>query len=214
MSSRTSPDRSRRGAHSIGGPERRKRGGWLKWLLLGLLALALIGGLIALLTGGDDSKSSAKAGATATAAAPATPAAPADTAAAAPAGAAGTAGTAGGSLTAGGADLLGAQGADIASKVGQDATGTGVTVQSVTSGGFFVGTSATDRRFVEYGGDVGADEPAQAYKPKVGDKVDLTGPVKKAPQDPGQTLKLDGADAALVAQQGAYVNADTVKPAA
>jgi hypothetical protein len=88
-----------------------------------------------------------------------------------------------------------------------------VTVQSVTEAGFFVGTSAQDRRFVEWGGDVGDDEADQPFRPQVGDKVNLTGPVKEAPEDPAQTLDLPEQDAALVSEQGAYVNADSVEPA-
>jgi hypothetical protein len=88
-----------------------------------------------------------------------------------------------------------------------------VTVQSVTDSGFFVGTSAQDRRFVEWGGDVGDDEADQIYRPKVGDKVNLSGPIKEAPQDPAQTLDLPEDDAALVSEQGAYVNANSVEPA-
>lgn len=60
---------------------------------------------------------------------------------------------------------------------------------------------------------VGGDEAAASYEPKVGDTVDLTGPVKRAPSDPGGPLRLEGAKAALVAQQGAYVNATTATKA-
>ena len=41
----------------------------------------------------------------------------------------------------------------------------------------------------------------------------MTGPIKEAPENPAQTLDLPEDDAALVSEQGAYVNADTVEPA-
>jgi hypothetical protein len=77
--------------------------------------------------------------------------------------------------------------------------------------GFWVGSSAQDRVYVEWGGDVGADEAT--YRPKVGEKVNLTGPVRPAPEDPAQTLNLKAADADLVRSQGGYINADDVTPA-
>jgi len=62
-------------------------------------------------------------------------------------------------------------------------------VQSVVEDeGFWVGSSALDRVYVEYGGDVGADE-TQGFAPEVGDTVDLTGELRPAPADPGKTLK-------------------------
>jgi hypothetical protein len=191
------------GATPIGG-DRKKGGGWWKWLLA-LLLLALVVVAVVLLAGGGDDEpsrtSSAASTTTATStAAPATTAA--DDAASASADAAGT-------LTAGGSSLLG--GAPVADELDETATGEGLKVLSKTDGGFFVGASEDDRVFVEYAGDVGTDEPsAGTYVPEVGDVVDLEGPVAEAPKDPARTLKLDAADADLVEQQGAYVNADTV----
>ncbi len=49
-------------------------------------------------------------------------------------------------------------------------------------------------------------------RPGRADVVDLTGPVRPAPQDPAQTLNLEAADAQVVEQQGGYVNADEVQP--
>ena len=190
-----------RGAHAMGGG-RKKGGGWLKWLLLGLLAAALLALIIGLVSCGDDDE--ANTGAVATQAEGAADEA-GDAAGGAAAGAAG-------SLTAEGQDILPGN-VDLASRVDQTATGEAVTVQSVTDAGFFVGTSAQDRRFVEWGGDVGDDEADQTFRPKVGDKVNLTGPVKEAPEDPAQTLDLPEDEAALVSEQGAYVNADSVEPA-
>ena len=103
--------------------------------------------------------------------------------------------------------------------MGEVAQGRGVIVQSVVTGqenpdaleGFWVGSSQQDRVYVEWGGDVGANEAD--YVPKVEEKVNLTGPVRAAPQDPAQTLNLSPDDAQLVRSQGAYVNADEVTPA-
>ena len=94
---------------------------------------------------------------------------------------------------------------------GEQATGRQVTVQSVVKDeGFWVGTSQQDRVYVEYGGDVGANE-TQGSEPAVGDKVNLTGEMRPAPQNPGRTLNLSDTDARQVSQQGAYVNADDVE---
>jgi len=165
------------------GDDRRKGGAWWKWLLGLLLLAAVVVALVLLLSGGKDDKKSAAA----PAAAPAT-----------------------GALTAGGRSLLGSP----AQAVGTPAVGKAVKVLSVVEGeGFFVGTSAADRVYVEYGGAVGADEPAHDYRAVVGDAVDLTGPVRPAPQDPARTLKLGAQDARLVASEGAYVNATTVTKA-
>jgi len=92
-------------------------------------------------------------------------------------------------------------------------------VQSVVRGqedpdaleGFWVGSSEQDRVYVEWGGDVGSDEAT--YVPNVGEKVNLTGPVRPAPQDPERTLNLSAPEAELVSSQGGYVNADEVTPA-
>jgi hypothetical protein len=63
-------------------------------------------------------------------------------------------------------------------------------VQSVVKDeGFWVGSSQRNRVHVEYGGDVGVDEN-QGVEPSVGDKVNLTGPVRTAPENPARTLNL------------------------
>jgi len=209
------------------GGGRKKGGGWLKWLLLGLLAAALLALIIGLVSCGDDE--GASTGAAATQAEDA--AGEAEGAAGKAAGEAGEAGGAAGeaadeaggaagaaaagaagSLTAEGQDILPTD-VDIAGRIDQQATGEAVTVQSVTDSGFFVGTSAQDRRFVEWGGDVGEDEAGDVFRPQVGDRVDIQGPIKEAPQDPAQTLDLAEDEAALVSEQGAYVNADSVERA-
>jgi hypothetical protein len=114
-------------------------------------------------------------------------------------------------LRAAGVDLL-AGTPDAADVVGRAAAGRGVRVQQVVPGeGFFVGTSERDRVYVEFGGDVGEDETSEL--PRRGDVVDLSGPVRPAPEDPARTLELDDEQAALVEELGFYVNADRVTPA-
>ena len=200
------PTRGAEGSRAIGGGGRKKRGGPL-WLLLALLAVLLIALIIGLVScGGDDDKTAPATATTATSAA----APPAASPTPAPATSAAT-------LTADGTSLIAGQ--DFSSKVDSQATGTGLEVLSTTTGGFVVGKTGTDPTsseavFVEYGSKVGGDEDGSTYQAKVGDTVDLTGPVKKAPENPGHTLELDAAEATLVRDQGAYVNADTVTKAA
>jgi hypothetical protein len=200
---RAAADSRSTGARAIGGERHRKRRmGWL-WWLLGLLALAAIAALLLGAFDGDDEKAPATAGQNGQ---------PGSTEAGG-----GTA--ASGALAAGGTSLLPVPDGGLSGAVGQDAQGRDVIVQSVVKGqedpdardGFWVGSSQQDRVYVEWGGDVGANEAD--YQPKVGDKVNLTGPVHAAPQDPEQTLNLNGDDAQLVRSQGGYVNADEVTPA-
>lgn len=180
-----------------------RKKGWLPWLL-GLLALLLVGGLlIALLSGGDDEDKAAKTQTTQTQAD-----ATADQAT--PAGGAtdGDAGT----LTVAGTSLLPPPG-DLTQYVGETATGENVVVQSVAGQqGFWVGTSEQDRVYVEYGAKAGGTEEGAAFKPQVGQKVNLEGPVRPAPEQPGRTLRVPVADEKLIKQQGAYINADRVEP--
>jgi hypothetical protein len=125
----------------------------------------------------------------------------------------GTTGSNAGRLSAGTATLLPPPSAGLSGLVGETATGTEVVVRSVNGNeGFFVGSTATDRVYVEWGGDVGRDE-ASRFQPQEGQRVSLTGPVQAA--GPGQTkkLKLSAADAELVRSQGAFVNADRVTAA-
>ena len=194
-------ERNRRpGAVSVGGGGR-KGAGWLKWLLP--LLLLLLGAILFFaLSGGDDDEQSASQ----------TPTAAQTTPAPAEEGSGGAAPAAGaGTLTAGEASLLPAP-QDLGQYVGQDAEGREVVVRSVVENeGFWVGTSETDRVYVEYGGEVGEDE--RAFAPQVGDKVDLTGPVRPAPEDPGRTLRLEQADSDLVKQQGGFINATTAEKA-
>ena len=118
-----------------------------------------------------------------------------------------------GSLIAEGQPLVPTPPSGLAGLAGKPAKGTKVVVQSVNGNeGFFVGPSVADRVYVEWGGDVGADEPS-TFQPKVGEKVNLTGTVQEAS---GRELKrlglpVDGEE--LVGQQGGFVNAEEVTAA-
>jgi hypothetical protein len=151
-------------------------------LLLGLLLAVLLAVLLISLIGGDDSGD-------------------------------GTSGSDGGQLTAGTAKLLPPPSGGLTGLVGETAAGKDAVVQSVNGNeGFFVGSSATDRVYVEWGGDVGEDESSR-FQPQKGQKVDLTGPVQAAGPTQLRKLKLSPEDAGLVRSQGAFVNADRVSAA-
>jgi hypothetical protein len=194
---------TRRGAAAPEPQGRRRRLGWL-WALLALLAAALVAALaLGLFDGGDEGGRGAglRPGA------------------AEQQGAGGTATGAGGSMTAGGTSILPPPGGGLGDYVGQDATGKSLVVESVVRNaedddaieGFWVGNGEQDRVYVEWGGTVGSNEAD--YVPNVGEKVDLTGPVRPAPEKPETALKLNAADAELVRSQGGFVNADDVSPA-
>jgi hypothetical protein len=199
-------DRSTGARAATGEPHRRRRLGWL-WWLLGLLALAAVIAVLAGAFEGDDDGERSTA----------------ETQQQERSGAADAQGTTSGGgeagqLTAGGTSLLPIPTAGLSDFVGQDARGQSVRVLSVVSSaedpealeGFWVGTSDQDRTYVEWGGDVGTDEAD--YRPREGEQVNLTGPVRPAPEDPARTLNLSDADAELVRSQGAYINADSVTP--
>ncbi len=181
----TQPHHSRHtGAVAARGGERRRGGaGWLKWLLPLLLLAALAALLVALLPGDDDQTSGSATGGSA------------------------------GALTAAGTTLHGNDPGTLTGAIGEKATGDDVRVLAVRRGsGFWVGSSQQDRTFVEWGSAAGGNEN-QGFVPTVGQKVDLTGPVQPAPADPAKTLHIGAADARLVREQGAFVNADQVKAA-
>ena len=78
------------------------------------------------------------------------------------------AGSDSGRLAAGGAELLPPPANGLSGQVGETATGQDVVVQSVNGNeGLFVGTSTTDRVYVEWGGDVGENE-ATRFRPQKG----------------------------------------------
>lgn len=186
------------------GRTRKRRGLWWLWPLLALVLIGVLLLLFLLLRDGDDDNRASSA-------AKATPGATAPSSATPGAGAAGQAGT----LTAGGASLLPVAGAGaLGDTVGKAATGKNVTVQQIVPGqGLWVGSSAKDRIYVELGGDVGQDEqPAGDADLAVGDRVDLTGETRPAPEDPEQTLNLDRRSAEIVRSQGVFINASTVEP--
>lgn len=115
-----------------------------------------------------------------------------------------------GQLAAGGTQLLPPPPKGLGPLTGDKVTGKGVVVQSVNGNqGFFVGSSAAERVYVEWGGDVGADE-ASKFLPKRGQKVNLTGPVQAATPKALRKLKLGADDVKLVRTQRGFVNADRV----
>ena len=165
--------------------ERRKRPAWLL-PLLALLALALLAALLISSCGNDDDKNTS-------------------TNATGPAAA----------LLAGDTDVLqAARSGGLQDLVGQQVTTDSVTVQSVVAQqGFTVGESPENSVYVEYGGKAGENEEGATFKPEVGQKVRLSGPIRPAPQDPARTLKINGPEAELVSSQGGYINADSAEPA-
>jgi hypothetical protein len=172
------------GAVRAGGA--RRRPAWLAWLL-GLLALLILAAIIiALVGGGDDDKKKSSGSSSSAASA---------------------------QLSAGGQPLLPLPTSGLRPLVGKDTVGNGLVVQSIVEGqGFWVGTSQKQRVYIEYGAAAGKTE-AGYHPSKVGERVDLDGPVRPAPADPAKTLKLTGPDAALVKTEGAYINANKVSPA-
>ena len=187
----------------------RRRTPWWLWLLLGLLALAaLLFGLTQCgPSAGTDPGASGGAAPTGTAdpgaAAPGSAADPSGSAGAPAAGGAGGAGV----LTAGGTSLLplatvAGPGGSLTSLVGQPAAGSGVTVVSVPADeGFWVGSSETDRVWVQL---TGTGE--SGYVVQQGDQVEFTGTV--VAHDPGyaEQIGVDPAEGAeQLAAQGAHL---------
>lgn len=188
--SSTAPATGARTAGPAAGGHRRRGLGWL-WALLGLLALGLLIAALAGAFSGDKARGG-KASSSGASAGP--------------------------GLAAGGTALLPPRAGGLKPLVGKTAKANDVVVQSVVQHagnpdaleGFWVGSSQKDRVYVEWGGEVGTDE--SNFRPKVGEHVRLTGPVRPAPAHAARTLRLDADDARLVSSQGGYVNADDVKP--
>jgi hypothetical protein len=184
---------AREATHGAGTPRRHRTGsrrvegtgsgGGLRKLLpllLGLLLAALLALLLIWLIGGNDGDEG------------------------------GTTGSDAGQLSVGNSQLLPPPANGLTGQVGETATGKDVVVQSVNGNeGFFVGSSAKERVYVEWGGDVGEDE-ASRFRPRQGARVNLTGPLQPAGARELSKLKLSSADAELVRSQGAFVNADRV----
>ena len=176
-------------------PERRAGGSRVKKLLpllLGLLLLALLVILLISLLGGDDDNEKSKDKAESR---------PAPAARSEP-----------GRLTAGGAAMLPRPTSILSEHVGRPAVGRNLRVHSVNGNeGFFVGSSA-DLLYIEWGGDVGENEPSR-FQPRKGQRVNLTGPVERAGLSEVEKLKLSKPDADAVLSQGAFVNAERVTAA-
>ena len=161
-------------------------------LLLGLLLLALLVILLISLLGGDDDNDKSKDKAESRPA-PAVQSEP-------------------GRLTAGGEAMLPRPTGILSDHVGRSAVGRNLRVHSVNGNeGFFVGSSA-DLQYIEWGGDVGENEPSR-FQPRKGQRVNLTGPVERAGVSEVEKLKLSERDADAVLSQGAFVNAERVTAA-
>lgn len=95
--------------------------------------------------------------------------------------------------------------------VGRPAFGQRMPVQAINgNAGFWVGSSERDRVYVEWGGGVRPDQRSR-FQPRQGERVDLIGPVRPAPADPAQSLRLNAPEARQVRSQGAYVDAAQVR---
>ena len=115
-----------------------------------------------------------------------------------------------GTLTADGQPLVPTPPSGLGRLAGHEAKGTAVVIQSVNGNeGFFVGPTVADRVYIEWGGDVGENE-ASSFQPKVGETVDLHGPVQKASRSELKRLALPRDAEELVEEQGGFVNAETV----
>ena len=192
--------------------QRRRRTPWWLWLLLGLLALAaLLFGLSRCDTGPGASGGAAPTGTADPGAAAPGSAPDADSSAGAPAaGGAGTAGAAAGGtgvLTANGTPLLpldtvAGPDSSLTGFVGQPAAGSGVTVVSVPADeGFWVGTSETDRVWVQL---TGTGE--SGYVVTQGDRVEFTGSVVAHDPRYAEQMGVDPAEGAeQLTAQGAHL---------
>jgi hypothetical protein len=193
----------------VGGqPARRK---WLLPALLGLLALIAL--LFLLSRCGNDDPTTPTAGSSASpAAAPSAATTTATVTDSASASASATAGQTGGAqdgqagaVTSGGDNLLGGAGAaaSLRNHDGDQAVGRAVRVQSVPADeGFWVGTSAQDRLWVQLTGTRGESD----YKVKEGDTIEFTGTVTPAAKGFAAETGLTPAEGAeQLTTQGYYV---------
>ena len=178
----------RRGAVAAGGGETSRRGaGLLGLLVLPLLLALLVIGLVVFADEAEDGEPPRAS--TGTSTQQAVPA---------------------GSLDIGGTAVP--TGASLRELVGQTATVRGAeVVQVLGRSGFFVGGGPGERTFVEWGPRAGGDEATTM--PKVGDRVDLTGPIERPPEQPGRTFGIPVPSEKVILEQGGYINADRVDPA-
>jgi hypothetical protein len=203
-------DRGPRASGASGAGVQQRRPWWL-WLLVALVAIAAL--LFALSRCGGDGDPAAAPGSGDAAPAPTAPesadaAAPAAPSPAAPTGPEpGGAGAGEGGLTVGGAALLplaGAAGPDgsLAGRVGEQVTASGATVQSVAADeGFWVGTSETDRVWVQLQGGGESD-----YLVRPGDRVEFDGPLVAHDDAFAAEVGVDPAEGAdQLTGQGAHV---------
>ena len=171
-----------RGSFAVQDDDRRKKGfPW--WLILALVALVLLALLLLSQCGDDEEDSTAGSDptGTTTSSSAMSPSAGASSSASGSATGATAAATGGsGTLTAGGQVVLpatggGALNGSLSRYDGQDAVANGVEVQSVPADeGFWVGTSETDRVWVQLVGQAGES----AYQVRAGDLVDFEGTMK------------------------------------
>jgi hypothetical protein len=176
-------------------PGRKAPLAWLPWLLLGLLALTLLGAaLLAKAAGGSGPASEAGSGSAAAAAQQ--PAADAPQAAA---------------LSANGKDVL-ASSSDLTGLEGQQASGT-ATVQSVVADeGFWVGSDATRRVFVFLTPEARRSAGESGFQVQAGQTVQLQGTVKPSSPEFARAAGVTGAEGAgQLASQGGYVEATEVR---
>ena len=205
MSTPNRPASRPAGATPVGNKSNRRK--WLLPLLLGAIAFIVL--LLLLSRCGNDDMPSSPSGASATTSSVApTDTATTDATPSEPASVSGQPGgdtNAAGSVTADGDDLLTAQTSiSQGGHDGEQAVGHAVKVQSVPADeGFWVGTSSTDRLWVQLSGTQGESD----YKVKQGDAIDFTGTVKAADKGFATGVGLtteEGAD--QLTQQGHYIS--------
>ena len=171
---------------------------WLPWLLLGLLALTLLGAALlakAAGSGGDSRDDAAGASSAQTDAAAQSGSAASDAA-----------------LSAGGQDLLAVEGGKIGSLKGQAAEGTATVESVVADEGFWVGESADSRVFVFLTPEARRSSGESGFQVEPGQTVSLKGSVKAASAEFASSAGVTDAEgAAQLREQGGYVEATAVR---
>jgi hypothetical protein len=202
-------ERRAAGAYSLtGDDQRRKRFGWLPWLLLALGVAGLLALLVARNAGDDGDETGVELS---------------DDDAGATSGGTGASETeaggsgmpnadAAGQLTAGQQALLPLPAGGLAALAGQPAEGRSVTVESVIADeAFWVGSSATDRVLVVLTPEARGTDGESPFQVEAGQLVNLTGTVTALDRDPAD-FGLDAAEGAdQLSTQGAYVLATSVE---